>query len=79
MIYLQYIALAWVISTFFKTAFEKIKNVINSEFIHNLTPCHKCLTFWITLLLTANIFTASIVALGLFILTELLNLIPTKL
>ena len=70
-----YLALGWLIANF-----EPLHWVIDSifmyfeskfmQFVHSSFGCWKCTSFWTALILSGNIYTASITAMGAYIISE---------
>jgi hypothetical protein len=57
-----YMALVWVMLNFLELITKKLKININSRW-----TCHKCLSFWITLIFTLDPFTAAIASISAYI------------
>jgi hypothetical protein len=74
---IEYLALGWLIANF-----EPLHWVIDyifiqvisssklGDYIHSKFGCWKCMSFWTTLALSGNIYTAAITAMGAYIISE---------
>ena len=74
---LSYLALGWLIANF-----EPLHWVIDllfitvipngklGDYIHAAFGCWKCTSFWTALILSGNIYTAAITAMGAYIISE---------
>ena len=74
---IQYIALGWLIANFsplhwvIDALFIKvIPHSKLADYIHSSFGCWKCASFWTTLILSGNIYTAAITAMGAYIISE---------
>jgi len=77
---LEYLILSYVLSNMFQIFFE-LKSKVKYKWIQFLiskTYCWKCLSFWLTLFSTGNIFLASQVSLLAIIIEEGIEIIKEK-
>jgi hypothetical protein len=72
--------LGWLFANFepLQEALKPIKNKISDKYyivfyLKTAVSCHKCLSFWITLLLTSNIVLAAAAAFLAYVFDKLIN------
>lgn len=77
---IQYLILTYVLSQMFTILFDFKKYIPYTviQFLMSKLYCWKCLSFWLTLIITGNIFLASQVSLLAIITEEVLPIIKNK-